>query len=76
MSKKNKKVCTTVNYIEHFLNSVFAVTVCIFISAFASLVDSSKGIKSSTIGLNICAIIARTKKYKSITKKKKKSTMK
>ena len=50
----------------------FAVTACISISAFASLVDTSKGILSSTIGLKICAIIWRIEKYKSITKKKKK----
>ena len=51
---------------------MFAVTVCISISAFASLVDSSKGLLSSVIGLNICAIIARIRKYKLIIKKKKK----
>ena len=62
----------TLNYIEHFLTLVFAVTVCIFISAFGSLVDISKGIKSPTTELNICAIIGRIKKYKSIIKKKKK----
>ena len=53
------------------LTLVFAVTVCISLSAFASLVDISKGIMSSTIELNICTIIARIKKYKSIIKKKK-----
>ena len=58
--------------IEHFLALVFAVTVCIFISALASLADISKGIMRSAIGLNICAKIARIKKYKSIIKKKKK----
>ena len=51
---------------------VFAVTVYIPISAFASLVDISKGIMSSTTGLNICTIIARIKNCKSIIKKKKK----
>ena len=66
------KVCTTLNYIEHFLTLVFAVAVCVSISTFASLVDIFKGIMSSTIGLNICAIIARIKKYKSIIKKMKK----
>ena len=72
MSNKNKKVCTTLNYVEHFLTLIFAVTVCIFISAFPSLIDISKGIMSYKIGLNICAIIARIKKYKSIIRKKKK----
>ena len=56
-------ICTTLNYIEHFL---------ILVLAFASLTDISVGIKSSAIGLKICAITAGIKKYKSITKKKKK----
>ena len=70
-SNKNKKVCTTLNYIEHFLTLVFTVTVRISISTFASQVDISKGIITSTIGLNICAIIARIKKYKSIINKER-----
>ena len=48
---------------EHFLNLVFAVTGCISISAFASLVDISTGTMSSTIELNICVIAARIKQY-------------
>ena len=72
LSIKNKKVCTTLNYIEHFLILVFAVTIYISASAFASLINISKEIMSVTIGLNICGIIARIRKYKSITKKKKK----
>ena len=72
LSNKNKKVCPTLNYIEHFLTLVFAVTACISFSAFAFLVDISKGIMSSTIALAICAIIGRIKKYKPIIKKKKK----
>ena len=43
-----------------------------FNSAFASLVDISKGIMSSTIRLNICTIVAEAKRYKSIIKKKNK----
>ena len=70
-SNKNKKVCTTLNYIEHFLTLVFTVTVRISISTFASQVDISKGIITSTIGLNICAIIARIKKYNSIINKER-----
>ena len=62
----------TLNYIEYFLTLVFAVTICIFISCFASLIDISKGIMSSTIRLNICVKNARIKKYKSIIKKRKK----
>ena len=54
------------------LSLVITVTVCIFICAFASLVNISKGILSSKIGLNICAIIPSINNYKSIINKKKK----
>ena len=70
ISNKNKKVCISQKYIEH-LTLFFAVTGRISISAFASLANISRGIMSSTIGLNICAIISSIKKYKSIIKKKK-----
>ena len=73
LSNKSKKDCTTLNYIEHFLNLVSTVTVCIFISAFASLINISKGVMSSTIGLNICVIISRIKICKIIIKKNKKN---
>ena len=55
MSKKYKKVCTTLNYIEHLLILASAVTGCILISAFASLPGIPKEITSSAIGLKICA---------------------
>ena len=44
LSNKNQKICMTLNYIEHFLILVFAVTVCISISAFASLINILKGL--------------------------------
>ena len=72
LSNKNKKVCTALNYTEHFYNLVFAVTVCTSASAFASLVDISKRIMSSTKWLNICAIMSRIKNYKPFIKKDKK----
>ena len=72
MNKKHKKVCTTSNYIEHFLIFASTITGCVSISAFASLVGIPIGIASSTIGLKICVITAGIKKYKSIIKKKKK----
>ena len=56
MSKKQKKACTTLNYIEHFLILASIVTGCISISAFASLLGIPNGITSSAIGLEICAI--------------------
>ena len=72
MSKKHKKVCTNLNYIETLLILASAITECIFISAFASFVGFPIGITSSPIGLKICAIAAGIKKYKSIIKKRKK----
>ena len=64
MSKKHKKVCKTLNYIEHLASTI---TRCVSISSFASI-----KITSSAIGLKICAITAGIKKYKLIIKKKKK----
>ena len=71
MSNKNKKVCAILNYIDHFPTLVFTVTICISISGFSSIVNISKRIMTSIVGLSICAIIARIKKYKPTIKKKK-----
>ena len=60
------------NYVEHLLSIASAVSDYLSISAFASLVGLPVGIKSSAGGINICAITARIKKYKSILKKMKK----
>ena len=70
--RKQKKVCTTLNYIEKFLILASTITGCISISAFASLLGIPVGITSSAIWLKICAIAAGIKKYKSLIKKKKK----
>ena len=72
MSKKHKKVCRILNYIDHLLIVISTITECVSISAFASLVGIPIEITSSAIGLKICAITARIRKYKSIIKKKKK----
>ena len=53
MSKKYKKVCTTLNYIEHFLILASTITGCISITAFASLIGIPIGITSSVIGLKL-----------------------
>ena len=58
ISRKHKKVCTTLNYIEHFLILVSTITGCISISAFASLLGIPTGSTSSAIGLKLCAITA------------------
>ena len=62
MSKKQKKVCTTLNYIEHFLILAFAITGYISIFDFASLLGIPLEVKSFAIGLNICIITAGIKK--------------
>ena len=68
---QNEKVCTTLNYIKHFLILASTIIGCVSISAFAFLVGIPIGITSSAIGLKICAITAGIEKYKSIIKKKK-----
>ena len=72
MSKKHKKVCATLIYIENFLILASTITGYISISDFASLFGIFKEITSSAIGLKTCAIAAGVKKYKSLVKKKKK----
>ena len=69
VSRKHKKVCTTLNYIKHFLILASTITGCISISAFASLLAIPIGITSSAIGFKICALTAGMQKYKSIIKK-------
>ena len=58
MSKKHKKVCSVLNYIDHLLIVISTVTGCVSISAFASLVGIPIGITNSAIGLKVCAITA------------------
>ena len=69
MSKKQKKVFKTLNYILQLYSTV---TRCISISAFSFLFGIPIRITSSVIGLKVCEIIAGIKKYKSIIRKKKK----
>ena len=66
MSKKTKKVCRFLNYIDHSLIVISAITGCVSISAFPSLVGIPIGITSSAIGLKNCIITGKIKKYKSI----------
>ena len=72
MSKKHKKVCLTLNYIEHFLILASIINEYVFISAFSSLIGIPIGIRSYAIGLKICAVTAGNKNYESVIKKKKK----
>ena len=72
MSKKQKKVYTALNYIEHFLNLAFRVTGFISICAFTFFFFFPIGITSSSVGLKIFAIATGIKKYRSIIKTHKK----
>ena len=47
MSKKQKKICTTLNYIRHFLILASANTGCSSIFAFASVIGIPIGITKS-----------------------------
>ena len=72
MSEKYKKTCKYLNYVENLLILSSTITGCVSISALVSLVCVPVGIMSSAIGIEICAITAGIKNYKSIIKKKKK----
>ena len=62
MSKKYKKTCKYLKYVENLLALASTVTNCVSISAFASLFDFALGITSSAVGINICAITAGIEK--------------
>ena len=59
------------NYSEHFLVFVSAVSGYVSTDAFASLFDVLWGIVSSAVAIKISSITSAIKKYKSIIKKKK-----
>ena len=61
MSKKHKKVCTTLNYIEGFLILASIITECILISVFASVVGIPIGITSSAIRLKFYTMMQQLK---------------
>ena len=61
MSKKHKKSCKVLNYIDHLLIVISAITGCVSISSFASLVGVPIWITSSAIGLKIYALTAGIK---------------
>ena len=64
MSRNHKKVCATLNYVEHLLVLAYTITGCILFSAFAFLIGIPTGVTSSAIGLKICAITTGIKNYK------------
>ena len=73
MSRKYKKICIALNYVEHFLVLNSAITWCISVSIFGFLISTPVGTTSSAMRLKICAITGGIiKRYKSIIKKNKK----
>ena len=60
------------NYIEKFFILISAITGCISISAYASLLDILIGVTSSARGLKTCTIATGITKYKPIISKKEK----
>ena len=64
ISKKHKNIDRVLNYTDYLLISTWAITGCVFISAFASLVGILIGITSSAIELKNCVIAARINKKK------------
>ena len=54
ISEKHKMICTTLNYIEHFLVVASTITGYVSISTFASLLGITMQTESSAIKINIC----------------------
>ena len=52
-SKKQKKIYTSLNYMEHVLILASAITSCVSISSFASLIRFPIAITRSAIGLTL-----------------------
>ena len=55
MSEKHKNVCRALNYFEHFIIFISAVSGHVSISAFDSLFRVPVCIASSAVGLKICS---------------------
>ena len=75
MSKKHKKVCTVLHYIEPLLILTSAVNGCLSIFAFASLVGISIRTLGIAVWIKMFSITAWIKMYKLMIKKKKKRNM-
>ena len=60
MSKKQKKKCVVLNYIEYLLILASIFTGCISVSAFASLAGIPADIASFAVRLKICLITVGT----------------
>ena len=69
MSKKYKKTCTYLNYVEQLLISVSTVIGCVSISGIALLVCVPVDITSSAVGIKIWGISAESRKRRKSMKK-------
>ena len=72
MSVEYKKTCKYLKYVESLFILSLAITVCVSISAFASLVCVPVAIMSSAIGTKICVIFAGINSCEPVIKNKKK----
>ena len=61
ISRKHKKICTDLIYIEHFLILASTITGCISISSFAFLLAIPIGITSPAIGLKLSVMLQELK---------------
>ena len=73
MSQKYKKTSKYLNYVEKLLILASAVTGCVSIFAFSSLIYVPVGITSSAVGINICAVTAESKRYYNYKEKEAKA---
>ena len=62
ISGQYKKTCKYLNYVKNLFILLSAVTSCVSISTFASLVCVPVGITSSAVGMKTFAITAGTNK--------------
>ena len=61
MSGKYKKRCRFLNYVEHLLILVIAITGCVLISTFSLLACVSVGITGSALGIKIVHLLQELK---------------
>ena len=54
-------MCKALNYFDHFLIFISAVSGCISISSFTPLIDVFVGITSSAVRIKMCGITAQIK---------------
>ena len=73
MSEKYKKTSKYLNYVEKLLILASAVTGCVSIFAYSSLIYVPVGITSSAVGISICAVTAESKRYYNYKEKEAKA---